>query len=30
MPFSLVTQEIADERMTPEEYTEWYEVMMAQ
>ena len=30
MPFSLVTQEIADEKMSPEEYTAWYEVMMAQ
>lgn len=30
MPFSLVTQEIADEKMSPEEYTAWYELLMAQ
>jgi len=30
MPFSQVTQEIADERMTPEEYTAWYELCLAQ
>ena len=30
MPFSLVTQELADEKMSPEEYTAWYEVMMSQ
>ncbi|KAL5523175.1 hypothetical protein ACEPAF_1442 [Sanghuangporus sanghuang] len=30
MPFSQVTQEIADEKMTPEEYTAWYELLMAQ
>ena len=30
MPFSQVTQEIADERMSPEEYTAWYEIMMMQ
>jgi len=29
-PFSQVTQEIADEKMTPEEYTAWYELMMQQ
>ncbi|TDL25233.1 hypothetical protein BD410DRAFT_743979 [Rickenella mellea] len=30
MPFSQITQEIADERMTPEEYTAWYDMVMAQ
>ncbi|THH06029.1 hypothetical protein EW145_g4369 [Phellinidium pouzarii] len=30
MPFSHVTQEIADEKMTPEEYTAWCELVMAQ
>lgn len=30
MPFSQVTQEIADEKMSPEEYTAWYELLMAQ
>lgn len=30
MPFSEVTQEIADERMSSEEYTTWYELVMEQ
>lgn len=30
MPFSQVTQEIADEKMSAEEYTAWYELLMAQ
>lgn len=30
MPFSQVTQEIADEKMTDEEYTAWYDMLMAQ
>ncbi|KAI5123232.1 hypothetical protein M0805_001321 [Coniferiporia weirii] len=30
MPFSQVTQEIADEKMTPEEYTAWYELLVGQ
>ena len=30
MRFSQVTQEMAEERMSPEEYTAWYDVMMAQ
>ena len=29
MAFSEVTQEIADEKMSPEEYTAWYELLMA-
>ncbi|KAH8113794.1 TFIIE alpha subunit-domain-containing protein [Phellopilus nigrolimitatus] len=30
MPFSAVTQELADEKMSPEEYTAWYELVMVQ